>query len=153
MQANEIRLGVLSALLGGVLAAGIGALTINRSSADSTPAVPEAAPVQTVIVNPPEVVVPGYTGALYDAQGRVVGVAVERKATAAPVASGSSGSAAVTSSPGRSKTKSAAIIAGSAGAGAAIGAIAGGGKGAAIGAISGGAAGLIYDRTTANKKK
>ena len=46
---------------------------------------------------------------------------------------------------------SAAIVAGSAGTGAAIGGIAGGGKGAAIGALSGGAAGFIYDRLTHNK--
>lgn len=46
---------------------------------------------------------------------------------------------------------SVAIVAGSAGAGAAIGALAGGGKGAGIGAISGGAAGLIYDRITAKR--
>ena len=51
----------------------------------------------------------------------------------------------------RSKKKSAAIIGGSAGAGAAIGALAGGGKGAAIGAIAGGVGGLIYDRKTAKK--
>lgn len=51
----------------------------------------------------------------------------------------------------RSTEDSALIVAGSAGTGAAIGAIAGGGKGAAIGAISGGAAGFIYDRLTANK--
>jgi hypothetical protein len=48
----------------------------------------------------------------------------------------------------RSTGKSIAIVAGSAGAGAAIGALAGGGKGAGIGAITGGAAGLIYDRLT-----
>jgi hypothetical protein len=48
----------------------------------------------------------------------------------------------------RSTGKSVAIVAGSAGAGAAIGALAGGGKGAAIGALTGGAAGLIYDRMT-----
>jgi hypothetical protein len=51
----------------------------------------------------------------------------------------------------RSTDQSALIVAGSAGTGAAIGALAGGGKGAAIGAISGGAAGFIYDRMTANK--
>jgi UDP-N-acetylglucosamine:LPS N-acetylglucosamine transferase len=52
---------------------------------------------------------------------------------------------------GRSTGKSVAIVAGSAGAGAAIGAIAGGGKGAGIGALSGGAAGFIYDRLTHNR--
>jgi uncharacterized protein YcfJ len=48
-------------------------------------------------------------------------------------------------------THSLAIVGGSAGAGAAIGALAGGGKGAGIGALAGGAAGLIYDRLTHNK--
>ncbi len=51
----------------------------------------------------------------------------------------------------RSTEKSVLIVAGSSGAGAAIGALAGGGKGAGIGAIAGGVAGLIYDRATANK--
>jgi len=51
---------------------------------------------------------------------------------------------------GRSKGKSVAIVAGSAGAGAAIGALAGGGKGAAIGALTGGGAGFVYDRMTHN---
>lgn len=48
----------------------------------------------------------------------------------------------------RSTGKSVAIVAGSAGAGAAIGALAGGGKGAGIGALAGGAGGFIYDRLT-----
>jgi hypothetical protein len=52
----------------------------------------------------------------------------------------------------RSTMKSVAIVAGSAGAGAAIGALAGGKKGAAIGALSGGVAGLVYDRMTAKPK-
>jgi hypothetical protein len=51
---------------------------------------------------------------------------------------------------GRSKEHSVAIVAGSAGVGAAIGAIAGGGKGAALGALAGGGAGFIYDRATHN---
>jgi uncharacterized protein YcfJ len=51
----------------------------------------------------------------------------------------------------RSTEKSALIVAGSAGTGAAIGALAHGGKGAAIGAIAGGVGGFIYDRMTASK--
>ena len=48
----------------------------------------------------------------------------------------------------RSAAHSAEIVAGSAGVGAAVGAIAGGGKGAGIGALAGGAGGFIYDRLT-----
>ncbi len=51
---------------------------------------------------------------------------------------------------GRSTRKSVEIVAGTAGVGAVIGAIAGGGKGAAIGAASGGGAGFLYDRLTHN---
>jgi hypothetical protein len=47
--------------------------------------------------------------------------------------------------------RSAEIVAGSAGAGAAIGAIAGGGKGAGIGALAGGGGGFIYDRLTRSR--
>jgi hypothetical protein len=52
---------------------------------------------------------------------------------------------------GRTTGKSVAIVGGSAGVGAAIGALAGGGKGAAIGALSGGTAGFVYDRLTHNR--
>ena len=52
---------------------------------------------------------------------------------------------------GRSTGRSIAIVAGSAGVGAAIGAVAGGGKGAAIGAMAGGGGGFVYDRLTHNR--
>jgi hypothetical protein len=52
----------------------------------------------------------------------------------------------------RSWEKEVLIIGGSAGAGTAIGAIAGGKKGAAVGAAAGGVGGLIYDLMTRNKK-
>ena len=51
----------------------------------------------------------------------------------------------------RSWEREALIVGGSAGAGAAIGAVAGGKKGAGIGAMSGGIAGLVYDLATRNK--
>lgn len=51
----------------------------------------------------------------------------------------------------RSTRNSVLIVAGSAGTGAAIGALAGGGKGAGIGAVAGGLGGLVYDRLTANR--
>ncbi len=52
----------------------------------------------------------------------------------------------------RSWEKDALIIGGSAGAGTAIGAVAGGKKGAAIGATAGGVGGLIYDLATRGKQ-
>lgn len=51
----------------------------------------------------------------------------------------------------RPTSHSVAIVGGSAGVGAAIGALAGGGKGAGIGALSGGAGGFIYDQLTRNR--
>jgi hypothetical protein len=51
---------------------------------------------------------------------------------------------------GRTKAHSVEIVAGTAAAGAVIGAIAGGGKGAAIGGLSGAGAGFVYDRLTHN---
>jgi len=52
----------------------------------------------------------------------------------------------------RSWEKEVLIVGGSAGAGTAIGALAGGKKGAGVGAAVGGVGGLIYDLATRNKK-
>ena len=52
----------------------------------------------------------------------------------------------------RSWEKDALTIGGSAGAGTAIGALAGGKKGAGVGAAAGGVGGLIYDLVTRDKK-
>jgi hypothetical protein len=52
----------------------------------------------------------------------------------------------------RSWEKEVLIVGGSAGAGTAIGALAGGKKGAGVGAAAGGVGGLIYDLATRNKK-
>jgi len=52
----------------------------------------------------------------------------------------------------RSTAESALIIAGSSGAGAAIGGLLGGTKGAAVGAIAGGVAGVVYDQATDNRR-
>lgn len=52
----------------------------------------------------------------------------------------------------RTWEKEVLIIGGSAGAGTAIGALAGGKKGAAVGAAAGGVGGLIYDLATRSKK-
>lgn len=59
--------------------------------------------------------------------------------------------AATTHRRGRSWEKEVLIIGGSAGAGTAIGAVAGGKKGAAVGATAGGIGGLIYDLATRHK--
>lgn len=52
----------------------------------------------------------------------------------------------------RSTQNQVLIVAGSSGAGAAIGALAGGGKGAGIGAIAGAVGGLIYNEHTKQKR-
>lgn len=152
---KSLRLGILSAVMGAVLTAGIGMVVSNRSAASANNNIAPVVAAQTIVVSAPEVLVPGYLGPLYDQQGKIVALAVERKSSAmAPVYANAptyTRSSAVVSKP-RSKTKSVAIVAGSAAAGAGIGALAGGGKGAGIGAISGGAAGLVFDRMTAKPK-
>jgi hypothetical protein len=74
---------------------------------------------------------------------------VERRV--APATSTTRTTTPATTKKKRSTKDEILIVGGSAGAGAAIGAVAGGGKGAAIGAMSGGIAGLVYDLATKNK--
>jgi hypothetical protein len=148
-----LRMGVLSAVLGSVLTAGVAMVVSNRNEASANSQIPATAAAPAIVVSAPEVTVPGYLGPLYDAQGRIVAVSAERKTSAfAPSSAAPVSNQAVSSRKNRSTGKSVAIVAGSAGAGAAIGALAGGGKGAAIGAASGGTAGFIYDRMTAKPK-
>jgi hypothetical protein len=107
---------------------------------------PAPQPARAVVLQPIEYATPQ---ALAPVNPPVREVA-PRPAASRRVASSTYASRVVVRKP-RSKKKSAAIIAGTAGTGAAIGALAGGGKGAAIGAISGGAAGVVYDQATRNR--
>lgn len=147
---TQLRIGILGAVLGGLA---IGGVTMLKDHEPSPRLATEQMPV-------PMAEVPGYVGPLYDQEGRMVGYALPEDTRARQVQSASRTAPAPAPAPaaaprrqGRSTGKSIAIVGGSAGTGAAIGALAGGGKGAAIGAISGGAAGLIYDRHTHKKPR
>lgn len=145
---EPMKLGIIGTVVAGLAIAGAVGLRNNQK--------PEPPPA---VVAAPAVTVPGYTGALYDAQGKVVGVSTLPEArpsafaprAAAPVAPVAQAQPVRRAKPPRSTLKSVAIVGGTAGTGAAIGALAGGGKGAAIGAISGGAGGFVYDRLTRNR--
>jgi hypothetical protein len=99
-------------------------------------------PEETAIVTPAPVVKPAVrTAARVAPAARPVVRPVTYVENTAPA----------TTAKKRTLQKEILIVGGSAGAGAAIGAVAGGKKGAAVGALSGGVAGLIYDMATRNK--
>lgn len=160
----DLRTGLAGLALGAVLTGGATAVLTKR--VPDKPGQPAPARVTSVAQ------VPGYTGPLYDAIGRQVAFSEGGQiqpaplppppvaaAAPAPVRPRAVSRARTRYVPARSSSrravrrtrstkKSVAIVAGTAGAGAAIGALAGGGKGAAIGAIAGGGSGFVYDRLT-----
>lgn len=151
MGLTKARLAIAGIVAAGLLIGGTAALRHRGKPDNATVAAPAAS-------------VPGYNGPLYDAQGKLVGYAQPPETDSQPSIQPTAGppAAAPQAAPAgpaphatahvgkkpRSTRKSAAIVAGTAGFGAAIGALAGGGPGAAIGALSGGGAGYVYDRVT-----
>ena len=132
-----------------VIAAAITTVLVTAITLFAVPKVPSPTPVDPVLrtSNTPQ---PVYEPDPYKpSAGRVVLPSDVRDNS---VEAGTEMPAQVAVGRHRSTGKSVAIIAGSAGTGAAIGAIAKGGKGAAIGALVGGAAGLLYDRLTADQQ-
>ena len=138
MKSRVIRAAVLSAAITTVLVTAITLFAVPK-----VPAPPLGAPVLRSSAPAPEPDAPKPSA------GRVILPSDVRDSS---VEAGYDPPAPVVSRRHRSTGQSVAIVAGSAGTGAAIGAIAKGGKGAAIGAIVGGAAGLIYDRLTVDQQ-
>ena len=144
MKSRVLRTAVLSSAITTVL---VTALTLF-----ALPKVPSPKSVDPVLGNQPAVTVDETDSAQRPSAGRIVLPSDVRDSSVEATAD-ENWPVASRGGQRRSKAQSAAIIAGSAGTGAAIGAIAKGGKGAAIGAIAGGVAGFIYDRITADEER
>jgi hypothetical protein len=145
------------AALGILLLAGIGATAwIHNSQSGPAPlasaiAAPNAMTDTAAIApGPSDGYYPSVPAPIYVRQGEEPELAYEQAPPARAPRYATTYRAAPRRHHGRSKKHSIEIVAGTAAAGAAIGAIAGGGPGAAIGAISGGGAGFVYDRLTHN---
>ena len=132
-----IALGLVAAFVVGTIASTV--TTSAFTPRQEEPAV-VAAPVKAVPVARTRYVAP-----------RTVAVVGREPAYVAPVAPVRPVAEPVVEKKNRSWEREVLIVGGSAGAGAAIGAVAGGKKGAGIGALSGGIAGLVYDVATRNK--
>jgi uncharacterized protein YcfJ len=135
-----IALGLVAAFVVGTIASTV--TTSAFTPRQEEPAV-VAAPVKAVPVARTRYVAPR-TVAVVDREPAYV-------APVAPVAPVRPVAEPVVEKKNRSWEREVLIVGGSAGAGAAIGAVAGGKKGAGIGALSGGIAGLVYDVATRNK--
>ncbi len=151
MKSTVIRTAVASSLITGILVTAIGLWAGPRIM---NPQSPTDATMQTAGYNTPA----AQTYSDETVQPTVQPKVTPRRTYNRPVAYNEPSSNTYRDSYGepvvrhhRSTENSVLIVAGSSGAGAAIGALAGGGKGAGIGAIAGGIGGLIYDRATANK--
>lgn len=131
-----------------VIASAITTVLVTALTLFALPKVPAPTPVDPVIAKQPAITAADTDSDERPSAGRIVLPTDVRDNSVEATTDDAWPSTA--SGQHRSTAKSAAIIAGSAGTGAAIGAIAKGGKGAAIGAIAGGVAGLIYDRLTAD---
>ena len=143
MNSRVIRAAVLSAAITTVLVTAITLFAVPKVPAPplGDPVLRASAPTPQPTVSEPE----------KPSAGRVV-LPSDVRDNSAEVGYEAPAPAPATARRHRSTGQSVAIVAGSAGTGAAIGALANGGKGAAIGALVGGTAGFIYDRLTADQQ-